>query len=88
LRHYTSGYRGTGSFAGGYLGVSFDPQSRNVAVISQVNANSPAEAAGLQRGDVIRAVNGREIKSAYEPSSIIRQYAPGTEVTLSIERDR
>jgi hypothetical protein len=85
---YASGYRGTDSFAGGYLGVSFDPQYRNVAVISQVNANSPAEAAGLQRGDVLRTVNGHEIRSAYEPSSMIRQHAPGTEVTLSIERDR
>lgn len=85
---YASGYRGTNSFTGGYLGVSFDPQQGNIAVISQVNANSPAASAGLQRGDVIRTVNGHEIRSAHEPSSIIRQYAPGTEMTLSIERNR
>ncbi len=83
---YVSGYRGPDVAAGAYLGVSFDSRYTDAAVISRVNANSPAEAVGLQPGDVIRAIDGNEVTSLHEPSNIIGRSTPGTEIKLSIER--
>ncbi|HEY76561.1 MAG TPA: S41 family peptidase [Thermoflexia bacterium] len=50
---------------------------------------SPAEAAGLQEGDLVIAVNGESIVgySLYEAITLIRGPA-GTEVTLTIERPK
>jgi regulator of sigma E protease len=39
--------------------------------IGQVTAGSPAEAAGLQSGDMILSVDGVEVKNFYEMSSIV-----------------
>jgi hypothetical protein len=85
---YASGYRGTAASSGGYLGVTFDQRSPNVAVIAQVSDNSPAAQAGLRPGDAIRAINGQSIQSPYQPSELIGRLAPGTEISLAIERDR
>jgi len=85
---YASGYRGTAASSGGYLGVTFDQRSPNVAVIAQVSGNSPAAQAGLRSGDAIRAINGQSIQSPYQPSELIGRLAAGTEISLAIERDR
>ncbi len=85
---YASGYRGTAAFSGGYLGVTFDQRSPNLAVIAQVSDNSPAARAGLRPGDAIRAINGESIQSPYQPSELISRIAAGTEISLAIERDR
>ncbi len=84
---YVSGYRGTVA-SGGYLGVTFDQQSPNVALIAQVSDNSPAANAGLQPGDAIRAINGESMQSPYQPGELIGRLAAGTEISLVIERDR
>ena len=42
------------------------------ALISQVIAGAPAEAAGLQTGDVIYAIGGREAKNVDEASRLVR----------------
>lgn len=85
---YASGYRGTAASSGGYLGVTFDQRSPNVAVIAQISGNSPAAQAGLRPGDAIRAINGESIQSPYQPSDLIGRLAAGTQITLAIERDR
>jgi hypothetical protein len=84
---YASGYRGTAS-SGGYLGVTFDQQFPNAAVIAQVRDNSPAAQAGLQSGDAIRTINGEAIQSPYRPSELIGHLAAGTRISMAIERDR
>jgi hypothetical protein len=85
---YASGYRGTATSTGGYLGVTFDKRSPNAAVIAQVRDDSPAAHAGLQPGDAIRAINGESIQSPYRPSELIGHIAAGTKISLAIERDR
>ncbi len=85
---YVSGYRGTVASSGGYLGVTFDQQSPNVALIARVSDNSPAANAGLQPGDAIRAINGESMQSPYQPGELIGRLAAGTEISLVIERDR
>ncbi|MFT3896502.1 MAG: DegQ family serine endoprotease [Thermomonas sp.] len=90
--------RTTGRVARGQLGVQVQqmgsddarglglPDSTG-ALISDVQAGSPAEKAGIERGDVIRAVNGNAIVQSSDLPPIIGAMAPGTRVELSILRD-
>jgi C-terminal processing protease CtpA/Prc len=71
-----------------YLGVVFDPQVRDAAVVRGVNPGSPAEEAGLQAGDIIIAMNGQEVRSYPEAVSVVRQMRPGDELPIVIERAR
>jgi C-terminal processing protease CtpA/Prc len=71
-----------------YLGVVFDPQVRDAAVVRGVNPGSPAEEAGLQAGDIIIAMNGQEVRSYPEAISVVRQMRPGDELPIVIERAR
>ena len=88
-----------GSVKRGWLGVYIQPltsdfaeaygiDEENGAVISDVLADSPAEKAGLQRGDVILTVNGEKIKDHQEFVSRIRQRLSGEKVTLGIIRQK
>jgi putative serine protease PepD len=47
---------------------------------------SPAEAAGLQAGDIIVAVDGEQITMDTDLSTLIVRYAPGDTVTLRVIR--
>jgi serine protease Do len=56
------------------------------AVISDVMADSPAEKAGLKRGDVVLTVNGEKVKDHQQLVNKIRQRMSGEKVSLSIVR--
>ena len=58
------------------------------ALISLVERGGPADKAGLKAGDVILAVDGREIERSGELPAIIAGIKPGTEATLEIWRDK
>lgn len=62
------------------------PDTRG-ALINEVLEGSAAEKAGLEAGDVIRAVNGDEIATSSDLPPRIGAMAPGTKVTLGILRD-
>jgi regulator of sigma E protease len=57
------------------------------ATISIVNPNSPAAAAGLQRGDVIVAINGERTSDSTRISDAIKA-SEGKPLTLVVERSR
>lgn len=57
------------------------------ALISQVEPGSPAEKAGLQPGDVVVALDGREIRNGDDLRNRIALLSIGTEVTLTYIRD-
>jgi membrane-associated protease RseP (regulator of RpoE activity) len=42
----------------------------------------------LQDGDVLMAIDGREITSAQQAGRILRSYQPGEKLTLKVQRDR
>jgi len=72
-------------FFGIYLAVG----ESNVQVpvhVSAVDANTPASAAGLQAGDVIKSVNGHPI-STFEDLPNALDAAKDTPVTVLVERD-
>ena len=56
-------------------------------IVTNVQANSPASRAGIKRGDLIYAVDGKELKNPHELQQIITSYRPHEEVTISLERD-
>jgi regulator of sigma E protease len=56
------------------------------AVIQEVVAGSPAAEAGLQDGDVIIAIGGRDAKNVPEASRLVRLHR-GTTVEVTVRRD-
>ena len=50
------------------------------------SGSSPAQQAGLQAGDVIIAVNGRQISDNSDLAAVSLSEQPGTQITLTVER--
>src|SRR5438552_1210049 len=59
---------------------------RRGVVVAAVESKSPAEAAGLARGDAITKVDGREVASRDEFEQRIEDHAEGDRVTLTLRR--
>src|ERR1043165_4939292 len=57
-------------------------------VVYQVQSGSGADRAGLKRGDVITALNGAAVTDPNTFRNAIAGTPPGTEVTLTIKRDK
>ena len=89
--------KATGRVQRGQLGVMIQEVSYNLAksfgldkptgaLISKVMPDSPAAKAGLQVGDIIRSVNGEEVRSSGDLPLTIGSIAPGKDVQLGIWR--
>ncbi|MEN4904957.1 Do family serine endopeptidase [Luteimonas sp. TWI1437] len=88
----------TGSVQRGQLGVQIGlvgadevagfklPDARG-ALVTVVAPGSPAEKAGLEPGDVIRAVDGTPINTFSDLPPLVGSKAPGTRVKLDVFRD-
>jgi membrane-associated protease RseP (regulator of RpoE activity) len=81
--------------SGAYLGIEYELITPDVAasenmtgttgaLIKTVVADSPAAKAGLNAGDVISAVDGKSIDATNNLSTIVLDYKPGDEITLTI----
>jgi putative serine protease PepD len=55
--------------------------------VTTIVPGGPAETAGLEVGDMIVAVDGRNVTPAMPLDEIIQQYEAGDRVTLTVERD-
>lgn len=69
-----------------YIGASVTGRKGGGVQVTHVAPASPASAAGLRPGDVIRRVHGFEVESAHEFWRIVRALVPGTRVTLRLDR--
>ncbi|ODT72134.1 MAG: hypothetical protein ABS75_04880 [Pelagibacterium sp. SCN 63-23] len=87
-----------GTVTRGYLGVSIQPVTKDIAdsvglpaargaIVSQPTADGPAGAAGVKSGDIILKVDGEEISDALDLSRTIAGKAPDSTVELTIWRD-
>ena len=63
------------------------PEGTQGVVVSNVQEESPAARAGLQRGDVIVEFRGREVTTAADLRLMVAQTAPGTEVEVAFLRE-
>jgi S1-C subfamily serine protease len=75
--------------AQGYLGVGLEGRhdGGSGAVITEVEADSPADDAGLQVDDIVVAVDGAAISGAGDLIGTIRDLDPGSTITLAVVRD-
>lgn len=83
----------TGKAQNAYVGVSLNAQVSGGAAISTASQTNqpivpggPAAKAGLQPGDLITAVNGKQITSVNQFIATIAGYSPGDTVTLTVKR--
>ncbi|MEX1663213.1 Do family serine endopeptidase [Thioclava sp. 15-R06ZXC-3] len=86
-----------GSVKRGFLGVSIQPVSADIAaalgldkpegvLVADVSDGTPAQKAGLKRGDIIVAVDGKPMKAPRDLTRAIGSDNPGTTVQLSLLR--
>ena len=69
-----------------FLGVGTD-EVENGLKITEVQKESAADAAGLQEGDIITKVDGKDMKENDDLVETIRAHKPGDEVTIDYLRD-
>jgi S1-C subfamily serine protease len=56
------------------------------AYVGQVKSGSPAEKAGLRKGDVITELGGQLVHVAADVHAVMEQYRPGDRLGLTFER--
>jgi serine protease Do len=82
----------------GYLGVGIQPVTTDIAeqfkltsargaLVTDVTPGSPAEKAGIIRGDVIRKINGYEVKDTVTLVNRIAEADIGSNLTIDLVRD-
>jgi Do/DeqQ family serine protease len=87
----------TGQVTRGWLGVSIQPltpelaesfglDKLNGALINQVLPGSPAEKAGVQRGDILMSLDGREVRGVRELQLMVASTPVGKTVQLEVVR--
>jgi serine protease Do len=87
----------TGHVTRGRIGVSIGSVTRDLAeslglprpegaAVSTVEADSPASKAGIEVGDVITKIDGRNVEGSADLSRTIRSMKPGSKATLTIWR--
>lgn len=88
----------SGRVSRGRLGVTIGDVSKDVAeavgltkaqgaLVQDIQADTPAEKAGLQPGDIILRIDGKAVEGSSETTRIIGATKPGTVVKLSLWRN-
>lgn len=79
-----------------YIGISYTMITKEIAAlrnmpvgafVSTVLPNTPAEKAGLQRGDIIVKIDGQPVNEGNSISKVISEKKVGDKVTLTINRN-
>ncbi|WP_421998310.1 DegQ family serine endoprotease [Reyranella sp.] len=82
----------------GLLGVQIQPMTEQLAqsmslksdkgaLVAQVTPDSAAKAAGIEAGDVIRSVDGKDVDTIKDLTRMISGTKPGTSVKIGLWRD-
>lgn len=70
----------------GFIGVELDDSKHDKLVVTKVISGTPAEKGGIQKGDVLVALNGIPF-SKENLKKMAKVKKPGREVTCTIRRD-
>jgi serine protease Do len=87
-----------GSISRGFLGVTIQDLDETLAdtlgigqargaLVGDVTSGSPADKAGIRRGDVIVSLDGHEVVDAAALRNDVAAIEPGTRVDVGVERD-
>ncbi|MGF7007396.1 Do family serine endopeptidase [Aminobacter sp. BE322] len=87
-----------GSVQRGWLGVEIQPVTKDIAeslgltsekgaIVASAQDDGPAKKAGIAAGDIITAVDGKEVASPKELSRLVAGIAPGKSVDVTVWRD-
>jgi serine protease Do len=89
----------TGKVVRGWMGVAIQeitpalaksfklPEQRKGVLISDVNENGPSHAAGMRRGDVVVAFNGKEVQSVSQLRNLVARTTVGKDADVKILRE-
>jgi serine protease Do len=89
----------TGKVVRGWMGVAIQeitpalaksfklPEQRKGVLISDVNENGPSHAAGIKRGDVVVAFNGKEVQSVSQLRNLVARTVVGKDAQIKVLRD-
>lgn len=85
-----------GKVTRGYLGVAIGEldnelskvyKRKDGALVLDISADTPAAKGGLKRGDLIFAINGKNIKDKTSLQNTIASFQPDEKIKLDVERD-
>jgi serine protease Do len=87
-----------GSVVRGFLGIgiqdltpamskAFGAPDHRGALVRSVEPGSPGQEAGLQKGDIVRELNGKPVEGSRELKLAVAAMAPGTNVDLGVWHD-
>jgi len=88
----------SGKVTRGWLGVQIQPVTEDIAeslglkeakgaIVADVTEDSPALAAGIEQGDTILKVGGKDIKDSRDLARKVAQIKPGDSVPVTLVRD-
>jgi serine protease Do/serine protease DegQ len=89
----------TGTVTRGYLGVSTQPITSDIAdqlnlpknskgvIVTDITPGSPADKAGLKNSDVILSINGKAVTTTEELRILVAQMLPKTKISLAVIRE-
>lgn len=67
-----------------WIGISLEGSS---LVVERIVKDSPADKAGIKKGDVLLSMNGKKLTSQNRFGSLLRDISPKDKIKLKIERD-
>jgi PDZ domain len=82
----------------GYLGVGLTEMTSELrthfgapedagVMVSSVETGSPADKAGLEVGDIVARIDGKDVKSSWDVRARVRDFEEGQQVPLEVWRD-
>src|SRR5262245_1211310 len=71
----------------GWIGITIEDGKDQGATIQSVQANSPAEKAGLKTGDLVLEYNKTPVLGSVQLTRLVRETPPGRSVEIKMRRD-
>lgn len=96
IKESIENFNKNGQFNRPYLGIAYKTLSRDLAILNNVPqgayiqdivTGSPAQKAGIAKGDIIISIDGKKIGEEFEVATIISSRKIGDIITLSLWRD-
>jgi serine protease Do len=69
------------------LAKALNLKSTEGSLVADVTSGGPADRGGIQRGDIIIAIDGKKVKNSTELRNMVAQIAPGKSVEITLIRD-